>query len=96
MPSSAAPTLYAIVFELGVYAVALIVLTVLWRAKRRSEIAMMVAAMAFADTRFERDSTSTARSGANGHQPVGLSAGSRSREMKPTSGPRTATTTRAS
>ena len=48
MPSSAAPTLYAIVFELGVYAVALIVLTVLWRAKRRSEIAMMVAAMAFA------------------------------------------------
>src|SRR5262245_65020494 len=48
MPSDAAPTLYAIAFELGVYVVALIALTVLWRAKRRSEIALMVTAMAFA------------------------------------------------
>src|SRR5689334_6294805 len=48
MPSSAAPTLYAIAFELGVYVVALVVLAVLWRAKRRGDIALMLTAMAFA------------------------------------------------
>ena len=47
MPSNAAPSLPAIAFELGIYAVALFVLIDLWRT-RRSQIPLMLAAMVFA------------------------------------------------
>jgi hypothetical protein len=48
MPSDAAPSLYTIAFELGVYAVALVVLGVLWRSGRKRDIALMLTAMVFA------------------------------------------------
>jgi hypothetical protein len=47
MPSDATPTLPAIAFELGVYALAILVLVRLWRT-RRTEVPLMLAAMVFA------------------------------------------------
>src|SRR6188472_3999951 len=48
MSSEVVPTSYAVAFELGVYAVALVVLWTLWRKGRSREIPLMLAAMAFA------------------------------------------------